>query len=59
MVATLKSLKLHGMTDAISTLSEQASPAYQFCALLKPDKQHRVKIDATGSTPFYEPFIIS
>lgn len=29
MVATLKSLKLHGMTDAISTLSEQASPAYQ------------------------------
>ena len=29
MVATLKSLKLHGMADAIATLSEQASPAYQ------------------------------
>lgn len=29
MVATLKSLKLHGMADAITTLSEQASPAYQ------------------------------
>jgi len=29
MVATLKALKLHGMADAIVSLSEQASPAYQ------------------------------
>ena len=29
MTATLKSLKLFGMADTISTLAEQASPAYQ------------------------------
>jgi len=29
MVTTLKSLKLFGMADAVSTLAEQASPAYQ------------------------------
>lgn len=28
MIATLKSLKLHGMADAIATLSEQSSPTY-------------------------------
>lgn len=29
MIATLKSLKLYGMADAINTLSAQSSPAYQ------------------------------
>lgn len=29
MIANLKALKLHGMADAISTLAEQSSPAYQ------------------------------
>jgi hypothetical protein len=29
MITTLKSMKLHGMADAINTLSGQASPAYQ------------------------------
>ena len=29
MITTLKSLKLHGMADAIETLSAQCSPAYQ------------------------------
>ena len=29
MITTLKSLKLHGMADAINTLAAQASPAYQ------------------------------
>jgi DNA replication protein DnaC len=29
MITTLKSLKLHGMADAIHTLSTQSSPAYQ------------------------------
>lgn len=29
MVTTLKTLKLFGMADAVSTLAEQASPAYQ------------------------------
>ena len=29
MITTLKTLKLHGMADAISTLSTQSSPAYQ------------------------------
>jgi DNA replication protein DnaC len=29
MITTLKSLKLHGMADAITTLSTQSSPAYQ------------------------------
>jgi DNA replication protein DnaC len=29
MITTLKSLKLHGMADAIETLSAQSSPAYQ------------------------------
>jgi DNA replication protein DnaC len=29
MITTLKSLKLHGMADAINTLATQASPAYQ------------------------------
>lgn len=29
MITTLKSLKLHGMADALMNLSEQASPAYQ------------------------------
>jgi len=29
MITTLKSMKLHGMADAINTLSEQSSPAYQ------------------------------
>lgn len=29
MITTLKSLKLHGMADAIGTLSTQSSPAYQ------------------------------
>jgi len=29
MITTLKSMKLHGMADAINTLSDQASPAYQ------------------------------
>jgi DNA replication protein DnaC len=29
MIATLKSLKLHGMADAIHTLAAQSSPAYQ------------------------------
>lgn len=29
MMTTLKQLKLYGMADAIATLSEQASPAYQ------------------------------
>lgn len=29
MITTLKSLKLHGMADAISPLSTQSSPAYQ------------------------------
>ncbi len=29
MVATLKSMKLHGMADAVGDLSTQASPAYQ------------------------------
>ena len=29
MVTTLKSMKLHGMADAIATLSTQSSPAYQ------------------------------
>ena len=29
MITTLKSMKLHGMADAINTLSAQSSPAYQ------------------------------
>ena len=29
MITTLKTLKLHGMADAIRTLSDQSSPAYQ------------------------------
>lgn len=29
MIATLKTLKLHGMADAVLTLAEQSSPAYQ------------------------------
>ena len=29
MITTLKSMKLHGMADAIATLAEQSSPAYQ------------------------------
>lgn len=29
MITTLKSMKLHGMADAINTLSDQSSPAYQ------------------------------
>ena len=29
MITTLKTLKLHGMADTISTLSKQASPAYE------------------------------
>ena len=29
MITTLKSMKLHGMADAIGELAEQASPAYQ------------------------------
>ncbi len=29
MITTLKTLKLHGMADAIGELAEQASPAYQ------------------------------
>ena len=29
MISTLKSMKLHGMADAIATLSQQSSPAYQ------------------------------
>ncbi|MGS2724944.1 IS21-like element helper ATPase IstB [Porticoccus sp. GXU_MW_L64] len=29
LIATMKSLKLHGMADTIGTLSEQASPIYQ------------------------------
>jgi DNA replication protein DnaC len=29
MITTLKSMKLHGMADAIATLSAQSSPAYQ------------------------------
>ncbi len=29
MITTLKSMKLHGMADAIHTLSDQSSPAYQ------------------------------
>ena len=29
MITTLKTLKLHGMADAIHTLSDQSSPAYQ------------------------------
>jgi len=29
MITTLKSMKLHGMADAIATLSTQSSPAYQ------------------------------
>lgn len=29
MITTLKALKLHGMADAVSTLAEQSSPAYQ------------------------------
>jgi DNA replication protein DnaC len=29
MIATLKSMKLHGMADAVSELSAQSSPAYQ------------------------------
>lgn len=29
MITTLKSLKLHGMADAIANLSTQSSPAYQ------------------------------
>jgi len=29
MVTTLKAMKLHGMADAIHTLSDQSSPAYQ------------------------------
>ncbi len=29
MISTLKSLKLHGMADAVSTLATQSSPAYQ------------------------------
>ena len=29
MITTLKTLKLHGMADAVGTLSDQSSPAYQ------------------------------
>ena len=29
MITTLKSMKLHGMADAIHTLADQSSPAYQ------------------------------
>ncbi len=29
MITTLKTLKLHGMADAVNTLAEQSSPAYQ------------------------------
>ena len=29
MITTLKALKLHGMADAIHTLSDQSSPAYE------------------------------
>lgn len=29
MISTLKTLKLHGMADAVKTLAEQSSPAYQ------------------------------
>ena len=29
MITTLKAMKLHGMADAIHTLSDQSSPAYQ------------------------------
>tara|TARA_R100000687_G_C6452527_1_gene166038 strand:- start:2454 stop:2927 length:474 start_codon:yes stop_codon:yes gene_type:complete len=29
VVSTLKTLKLHGMADAVKTLAEQSSPAYQ------------------------------
>ena len=46
MITTLKSMKLHGMADAINTLSAQSSPAYQQAApvlemLLKAEASER------------------
>jgi len=44
MITTLKSLKLHGMADAICTLSTQSSPAYQQAVLemlLKAESSER------------------
>lgn len=46
MIATLKTLKLHGMAQSISALAEQSSPAYQQAesildALLKAEVAER------------------
>ena len=45
-IATMKSLKLHGMAQSIAELSEQASPAY---SKAEPILQQLLKAEVAGA----------